>query len=202
MDNSTTATSIAEVEPTQGLTSQEVVDTIVEFVSKGYTDEDVLHILPDVSHSQLDAIKKEHAPLILRTIRDYYLVTKHSDDLMDELESDLLEKLRTVLALEMDPMKLVKIFQTLNSAKRRSKGEGQVAASATIINETKTVNLIMPTRMVSSAPLNFETNKHNEVIKVGETIMTTATNTQVLEQLKSHKANILEQAQQEILDQI
>ena len=160
---------------------------VIEFLQKSYTDEDVYHILPQVTPELLLELKTQHCDTIIRGMRDYALVRKNSDDKMDYLESIALEKLELAMAFEMDPLKLLKIFQSLNSAKRRSEGEGKPATSTTIHAET-VVQLQMPARMLKEmASPDFQTNSNNEVIEVSGRAMATATNTQVLAQLKERQ---------------
>ena len=91
-------------------------------------------------------------------------------------------------------MKLLKIFQTLNAAKRRSEGEGKPNTTTTIHAE-KVVQLNLPARMLKhQAQPTFETNTNNEVIRVGSTDMATATNTQVLAQLQARSAEAISEA--------
>jgi hypothetical protein len=182
---------------------------IVDCLGKGYNDDDVIRIVPTVTQLELDALKRQHAPAILRAIRDYHLLVRQTDDTVDRLESMALEKLEIIMALEMDIMKVLKVYQTLNAAKRRSKGEGGGSNSITINNtsvveETTVVNLNLPSRMVGAArqAVEFQTNKHNEVIRVGGTDMITATNTDVLKQLKTRNASALEEAEDAILNDI
>lgn len=176
-------TTALQEEPTIVLSPEDDA-MVVEFLTKAYTDEDIFHIVPSMTSQSLSQIKEVHYEAILRGMRDYYLVRKQSDDKMDYLESLVLDKLETTIAFEVDPMKLMKLFQTLNSAKRRSEGEGQSQAS-TVIHADKVVQLQMPSRMLKEvAAPSFETNTNNEVIKVGTTDMATATNTQVLAQLR------------------
>lgn len=170
------------------------VEQVVEFLSKSYTDEDCLHILPELTPELLLQVKEQNAEVILRGMQDYYLVSKFNDDAMDRIEAAALEKLELSIALEVDPMKILKVFQTINTAKRRSLGEGQNTPSTIINNETKIVQIQMPVRMLSHSPDDFETNSNNEVIRVGKTLMVTATNVQVLEQLKSRQKLNLEEA--------
>lgn len=187
--------------PVLATISPEDESLVIEFISKGYTDEDIYHILPAIAVEDLEALKARNIDLILRTSRDYCLINKQTDDTMDELESVVLDKLRDALVMEVDAMKLTKIFQTINGAKRKSRAEvkGQDSSSVTnnIVVEQMAV-LQMPTRMLEKAPVDFETNSNNEVIRVGKTLMSTATNTQVLEQLKRTR----ESSEQELLDGI
>jgi hypothetical protein len=172
----------------------DTVDMLVEFLTKGYSDEDLYHIVPELTTPELETIKSQYCDTILRGMRDYYLVRKQSDDKMDYLESIALDKLETAIAIEMDSMKLLKLFQTLNSAKRRSEGEGQ-GNNHTTIHAEKVVQLQMPARMLKQqASPSFETNSNNEVIKVGSTDMATATNTQVLAQLQARSAEAISDA--------
>jgi hypothetical protein len=179
---------------TELTTNDSTTTQVVEFLSKGYTDEDCFHILPHLTESALLEIKNSHAESILRGMRDYYLVSKFNDDAMDRIEAMALEKLEMALSLEVDPVKILKVFQTVNAAKRRSLGEGQSAGNTTIVKEQKVVQIQMPARMLEHTAKDFETNKNNEVIRVGNTHMVTATNTQVLEQLKEHKKSAIEEA--------
>lgn len=170
------------------------VEQVVEFLSKSYTDADCLHIMPELTSELLLQVKEQNAETILRGMRDYYLVSRFNDDAMDRIEAMALEKLELTLALEVDPRVVLNVFTKINAAKRRSLGEGQNTPSTIINNETKIVQIMMPARMLNHSQQDFETNSNNEVIRVGKTLMVTATNVQVLEQLKSRQKLALEDA--------
>ncbi len=175
----------SELESKPIVVSEDSDALVVEFLSKSYTDEDIFHIVDNVTPAKLEQIKELYCTEIIRGMRDYYLLRQQSDDKMNYLESLVLDKLEGAIALEGDANKILNMFKVLNSAKRRSEGEGQ-SNSTTTIHANKVVQLEMPARMLKQvAAPSFETNSNNEVIRVGSTDMATATNTQVLKQLNA-----------------
>jgi len=180
-------------ELTTHIVDADLIPQVVDFLSKGYTDEDCYHIMPALTPEDLSSIKEQNASTILRGMRDYYLVTRMNDEAIDRIEALALEKLEGAMVLEGDPMKLLKIFQAVNAAKRRSKGEGVTASTVvntTTINNSNVVSLEMPARLLkeSTDSGDFETNTSNEVIRVGNTHMVTASNVEVLKRLEQRRS--------------
>lgn len=90
----------------------------------------------------------------------YESLAKHNqrDASYDNLEDDLIEKLRDCLPLMHRPMEILKAIQVINQAKRRG------SSTPEALQEKQTiVNLIMPTKVIQQ----FTTNIQNQVIKAG-----------------------------------
>lgn len=91
----------------------------------------------------------------------YQSLAKHvgRDQKADRIEDLLLDKLESVMAFVMDPMKLVMMYRTINQAKRRS------ASAPEAIAESRPIQSItMPTMIVQ----HFSTNIQNQIVKIGE----------------------------------
>jgi hypothetical protein len=91
----------------------------------------------------------------------YEALRKHNarDDKYDELEDKLLEQLESYLPLLVDPMKIARVLQTINSSKRRGSGTPE-----SITNKQEFVNLMIPTVIVNQ----YKVNSDNQVIKIGQ----------------------------------
>lgn len=85
---------------------------------------------------------------------------KHNetDDIYDEMESQLQDQFRNHISMLYEPMKILKAMKEINSMKRR----GQSAPESMTLNNT-VVNLYMPTKIVQK----FVTNINNQVVKAG-----------------------------------
>ncbi len=90
--------------------------------------------------------------------------TEVMEDSMDRIENKLLEKIENTLPLETDLMKLTKMFQVVNGAKRRSKGEGHVGAGNVTVDNRKVVQLNLPAHM--QRQVEYTTNNQNQVVEI------------------------------------
>ena len=80
------------------------------------------------------------------------------DEDIDALEDSIIAGLKKTIPLVMRPMELARIFQIINSAKRRG-----VTAPQTISESAPVVKLSMPNVIVNK----FTLNVHNQVISTG-----------------------------------
>ena len=85
------------------------------------------------------------------------------DQKIDAVESKLLEKLDAMVGTEVNTMKVAKLFQVINSAKRRSNGEGITSGPVTVDNR-QVVMLNLPEHL-TRVP-EYQTNPQNEVVAV------------------------------------
>lgn len=86
------------------------------------------------------------------------------DQEYDILEDQLIEKMKDLLPMMFDPMKVMKAIQVINGAKRRG------ASAPEILNtQQAVVQLIMPTQILQQ----FTTNINNQVVKTGDTDLVT-----------------------------
>lgn len=103
------------------------------------------------------------------------LARREHDDAMDELETLTLSKLAEAIEFETKTAPLLKAFQTLNNAKRRTMGEAHEQASAPSI----TVNIRLPDHL-RTRTVQHDTNANNEVIEVEGRAITTMPSNSVL----------------------
>lgn len=96
----------------------------------------------------------------------YKNLSKHigRDNKADELEDVLLDKLKSSLSFIMDPGKLLMAYRVINAAKRRSS-----SAPEAIVSSQPVQSITMPTMIVQQ----FTTNIHNQIVRAGETDLTT-----------------------------
>lgn len=80
------------------------------------------------------------------------------DNAYDSLEDQLLQKLKGTLSMLFDPMKIAKLLQIINAAKRRGSQQQELLTAAQTV-----VQLNMPTQIYQQ----FVTNVNNQVIKAG-----------------------------------
>lgn len=93
--------------------------------------------------------------------RRFETLSRHNarDAKADALEDKALEKLDQMLGMVYNPMQVAKIYQVVNTAKRRGTGADQ--AASTIINN-QVVNLVLPTAVAQK----FTRDSNNQVIEV------------------------------------
>lgn len=81
-----------------------------------------------------------------------------ADSKLNRLEDKVRDQLEQTIGMIWDPMKLARVFQVVNAAKRRGVERiSDISAGSTV------VNLNMPQRIVN----NFVVNSHNQVINAG-----------------------------------
>lgn len=85
---------------------------------------------------------------------------KHNlrDGKYDELEDDLIDRLRDCLPLMHRPMEILKAIAVINAAKRRG-----ASAPEQITHQNTVINLTMPVQIIQK----FQVNQHNQVISAG-----------------------------------
>jgi len=97
------------------------------------------------------------------------------DGKYDELEDELIEKLKGALPLMYKPLEIMRAITVVNGAKRR----GQSAPEA-VGQSQQHVTITLPTQVIQK----FTTNIDNQVIKVGTQDLTTIQSGTLLNQLK------------------
>lgn len=99
------------------------------------------------------------------------------DERLARIEEKAAKALEQQLALIADPMKLLKILQVANAAKRRSiPGDVPVATGAPV-----------PLSLPQHITANFHFNTHNEAIAIGDRALVTLPATEVSKLLASKK---------------
>jgi ribosomal 50S subunit-recycling heat shock protein len=98
-------------------------------------------------------------------------------DSLDAIEEMVLTKIKATIPLETDLMKLTKVLHVVNSAKRRSKGEGMPAAGNVTINNQQVVSLQLPKHLRKQ--VEYTTNPQNEVVEINGKCLSIASNKQV-----------------------
>lgn len=97
----------------------------------------------------------------------------------DSLEDQLIDRLKGSLGMLFDPMKIVKILQVINSAKRRGASTPEHLTAKEAV-----VQLNMPTQIFQQ----FVTNVNNQVIKAGTQELITVQSSQMTKLLEQAKA--------------
>lgn len=86
-------------------------------------------------------------------------LAKHNkrDSSYDDLEDQLIEKMRDCLPLMVRPGEVLKAIQVINAAKRRG-----ASAPSSITEQQTIINLVLPTQIINK----FSLNSHNQVVQV------------------------------------
>ena len=135
----------------------------------GVSESRISQLLSDESFSQQVAALR-YKSLAAHTDRD----SKY-----DSLEDALLKRLESSLGMLFDPMKIAKLLQVINSAKRRG-----VSAPEQIQTSQTVVQLNMPTQIYQQ----FVTNVNNQVIKAGAQELITVQSGKMNELLSASRA--------------
>ncbi len=114
------------------------------------------------------------------------------DSKYDTLEDQILNRLKTSLSMVFDPMKLAKLLQVVNSAKRRG-----AAAPEHLTTQQAVVQLNIPTAILQQ----FQVNINQQVVKAGEQDLITvqsANMTKLLQQMQPALLTNLPQGEQNV----
>lgn len=114
------------------------------------------------------------------------------DNKYDSLEDQILDRLKTSLSMVFDPMKLAKLLQVVNSAKRRG-----AAAPEHLTTQQAVVQLSIPTAILQQ----FQVNINQQVVKAGEQDLITvqsANMTKLLQQMQPALLTNLSQGEQNV----
>lgn len=141
--------------PTTASTATE--DRAIELLSSGIEQHAVAAAL-GVTEGRISQILAN--PLFAQKLAElkYEQLKKHNDtdNKYDALEKKVLAQLERTLALVMDPMKLARILQTLNAAKRRG-----ASAPDSLVRQRPTVRLNIGTQILA----RFAVNGANQVVQ-------------------------------------
>jgi predicted transcriptional regulator len=148
----------------------------IEMLGKGLSQVEVSRII-GCTESAISQVATSYAQQIALLSETANAVTASLDEQMEHIETLLVEKIRNAIPLETDVMKLARLFQTINGAKRRSQGEG--ASGTTVINNNNNnvVVLDLPQRMQKE--VTYTTNPQNEVVEVNGQSLAIASTKQV-----------------------
>lgn len=135
----------------------------------GVSESRISQLLSDESFSQQVAALR-YKTLAAHTDRD----SKY-----DSMEDKLLARLEQSLGMLFDPMKIAKLLQVINGAKRRG-----VSAPEQIQTAQTVVQLNMPTQIFQK----FVTNVNNQVIKAGSQELITVQSGKMNELLSTSRA--------------
>ena len=100
------------------------------------------------------------------------------DNKYDSLEDQILEKLKESLCMIYDPMKLARLLQVVNGAKRRGTGIQELPQG-----QAQTIPLIMPVQIIQQ----FAKNIHNQVVRAGNQDLVTVQSGQMSKLLEASK---------------
>jgi hypothetical protein len=111
-------------------------------------------------------------------------LSKHTerDSHIDNLEDKLLDKLRDCMPFMTRPMEILKAFQVINAAKRKS-----AATSEQLTNRQTIIQLNIPQIVLDK----FTSNVHNQVVQVGQQTLLTIPSGDMLKQLEARNATKL-----------
>lgn len=126
-----------------------------------------------------EVVERKYRALAAQTSRD----TK-----ADELEDLLLEKLKNSLSMVFDPMKIARLYQVVNAAKRRGIDSSEQMSG---MNKSTVVQLNIPTQVFQQ----FTTNIHNQVIQAGSQQLLTIQSSKLASLLPSSPENQIIEAQ-------
>ncbi len=135
-------------------------DRALSLLGSGTSPVQVAHAL-GVSESYISQLlsREDFSAEVIRRKCDALEKHNERDNKYDRLEDTILSQLEANVSMVFDPMKLARLLQVANTAKRRG-----VGADSNISQTTTTINLTLPTVVVNK----FQTNVLNQVIEAGE----------------------------------
>ena len=158
--------------------TQSFEERAVQLLSSGISASKVAEIC-DVDPSRISQLMDETGFKEKLTEAKFDRATKYNtiDDKLDTLEETVIDKLADSLSLIMDPMKLSRVLQVVNGAKRRGTSIlGGLADSGQI------VQLILPIKVTNT----FVLNQVNQVVQAGGEDLLTIQPSQMKELLNGH----------------
>lgn len=116
----------------------------------------------------------------------YAALSKHNarDNKYDDIEDKLVEKMKDMIPLMFEPMKVLAAIRVINAAQRR----GQ-SAPESIQGTKEVVSLIMPTVLIQQFSKHLHLNQNNQVIKAGEQELVTVQSVQMSKLLAARKGS-------------
>lgn len=137
-----------------------------------------------VSESYISQLLSDPEFLSLVVDKKFQALQKHNkrDDKYDELEDKVLKQLESQLSMIFDPMKLAKVLQVLNGAKRRGATNPDIASPT-----SQVVQLILPTVIMERFAVKKTVD--NQIIEAGEQKLITMQSGTLMEKIRSRNQN-------------
>lgn len=116
--------------------------------------------------------------------KKFEALSKHNqqDELADQTEAALLQKLRDTMPFLTRPMEILKAYQVLNAAKRKGH-----TVPDNLTNQQRVIQLNIPKILIEK----FQTNINNQVTQVGQQTLVTIQSGQMLKTLEKPNDAIL-----------
>jgi predicted transcriptional regulator len=140
---------------------------VVELLGKGIPQVDIARMF-ECSGSAVSQIAATYDHEISDIRASQQLVKQGTDAAIDRIEAALLVKIENNMASETDLRVLAGMFKVMNSAVRRSAGESPTGAAAGGVAQ-----LHLHQNFIGSN-IQYVKNAQNEIVKVGDTNLTTA----------------------------
>lgn len=111
--------------------------------------------------------------------RRFKNLAKHNqrDLAYDEMEDNLLKQLKSFMPMVVDPMKIARLLQVVNQAKRRGS-----SAPEAMVQKSEVISLTLPIQIINQ----FQTNSANQVIKAGDQELVTVQSGNMSSLLSAH----------------
>lgn len=154
---------------------QKSTEIVVGLLEKGLSPTEIANIV-GCSCSAISQIKEKYKERIDVALADRDSSISFQDSKLDQLEQQLIERMEQSVGFEMDPMKLTKMFQVVNNAKRRSKGEGRTPA---VVQQNNVVHLNVGHYHKHDTAPKYTVSPRNEVVAVDGRNLTVATSKQI-----------------------
>lgn len=118
----------------------------------------------------------------------YENLAKHNqrDNKYDQIEDELVDRMKELLPMMFDPMKILAAIKVINGAQRRGS-----SAPEAVIGQQNVVQLVMPTQIINSYTTHnsLSLNLNNQVVRAGDTDLITVQSGAMDRLLKASKEN-------------
>jgi hypothetical protein len=158
-------------------------DRALKLLGQGFSPEVVASSI-GVSVSRISQLLSEDEFAKKVTELRFMSLSKHNerDGSYDEIEDQLIKKLKDVIPYMMKPMEIVHALTRINAAKRRGSG-----VASNITEQQTVVSITLPTQIIN----NFVVNSNNQITKVGERNLVTIQSGNMASLLEKAKQNVL-----------
>ena len=178
---------------TQTMTLSSLEDRALKLLGSGISAEHTALTLGVTASAIAQMVSKEDFAIKLAELK-YESLQKNNvrDGELDSMEDSLIKQLKSVMPMVMRPMELIRLFQIVNSAKRRGASNPEQ-----ITQKQQVVRLTLPIQIINK----FQVNGQNQVIQVDDQNLVTVQSGQMSHLAKASDERKQSQSQSLFLEE-